>query len=153
MDGGDDDDDDDDDDDGDDDDDDDDDNDGGGDSGSSDESDEESDLISDGGDRDDEVTKSGQEYRKNGNEQKQETPSKKSRLMTGKNSAKKSNEDEMLQTECPICLLEFSDQLIGRPESCRHLFCSDCIKEWSKVTNLLLFIPFSFWDFCFHQPW
>eukprot|EP00112_Aurelia_sp_Birch-Aquarium-sp1_P005163 Seg1585.12 transcript_id=Seg1585.12/GoldUCD/mRNA.D3Y31 product="PHD and RING finger domain-containing protein 1" protein_id=Seg1585.12/GoldUCD/D3Y31 len=40
-----------------------------------------------------------------------------------------------IQTDCPICLSEFIKQRIGQPENCRHLFCSDCIKEWSKTVN------------------
>lgn len=37
--------------------------------------------------------------------------------------------------KCPICLLTFSNQDIGTPESCEHLFCADCITEWSKNVN------------------
>lgn len=51
---------------------------------------------------------------------------------------KPANEDE--QAECPICLIEFTDQIIGQPGSCKHLFCFECVKEWSKV--LEMFFPF-----------
>ena len=50
-----------------------------------------------------------------------------------KPSSSNSNMEQKHDTDCPICLLEFDDQLIGQPENCRHLFCLDCIKEWSKV--------------------
>ena len=49
-----------------------------------------------------------------------------------KEGAEKDQTD--VQTDCPICLSEFKKQRIGQPENCRHLFCSDCIKEWSKVS-------------------
>ena len=35
---------------------------------------------------------------------------------------------------CPICLLSFTNQDIGTPESCDHEFCLKCIVEWSKVS-------------------
>ena len=34
---------------------------------------------------------------------------------------------------CPICLLRFKLQPIGRPEKCAHVFCLACITEWAKV--------------------
>ncbi|EEZ99116.2 PHD and RING finger domain-containing protein 1 isoform X2 [Tribolium castaneum] len=37
--------------------------------------------------------------------------------------------------KCPICLISFTNQEIGTPESCDHLFCVDCIQEWSKNVN------------------
>ncbi|KAL4224737.1 PHD and RING finger domain-containing protein 1 [Mactra antiquata] len=36
---------------------------------------------------------------------------------------------------CPICLNRFKDQDIGTPESCDHMFCLECIQEWSKNVN------------------
>ena len=38
---------------------------------------------------------------------------------------------------CPICLGEFQGQMIGIPENCKHVFCADCIQEWtqSKIVN------------------
>ncbi|KAJ8956760.1 hypothetical protein NQ314_006634 [Rhamnusium bicolor] len=37
--------------------------------------------------------------------------------------------------KCPICLLSFKSQEIGVPESCDHMFCLECIQEWSKNMN------------------
>jgi PHD and RING finger domain-containing protein 1 len=37
--------------------------------------------------------------------------------------------------KCPICLISFSNQEIGTPESCDHMFCVECIQEWSKNMN------------------
>jgi len=37
---------------------------------------------------------------------------------------------------CPICLRRLLNQRIGVPESCTHSFCLECIKEWSKVTDI-----------------
>ncbi|KAJ8961793.1 hypothetical protein NQ318_021395 [Aromia moschata] len=37
--------------------------------------------------------------------------------------------------KCPICLLSFKTQEIGTPESCDHVFCLECIQEWSKNVN------------------
>ena len=48
------------------------------------------------------------------------------------NSEKKGEKDS-ISVDCPICLGELRDQLVGEPEKCRHAFCFDCIKEWSKV--------------------
>ena len=45
----------------------------------------------------------------------------------------KENEDNDL---CPICLGDFEDQMIGIPESCKHIFCADCIEEWTKVSRV-----------------
>uniref|UniRef100_A0A915KTT9 PHD and RING finger domain-containing protein 1 n=1 Tax=Romanomermis culicivorax TaxID=13658 RepID=A0A915KTT9_ROMCU len=36
---------------------------------------------------------------------------------------------------CAICLNNFTNQEIGKPETCDHTFCLDCIIEWSAVTN------------------
>uniref|UniRef100_H2YBV4 PHD and RING finger domain-containing protein 1 n=1 Tax=Ciona savignyi TaxID=51511 RepID=H2YBV4_CIOSA len=36
---------------------------------------------------------------------------------------------------CAICLNEFTKQKIGVPNNCRHIFCVDCILEWSKNAN------------------
>lgn len=35
--------------------------------------------------------------------------------------------------KCPICLLAFEKQEIGKPAKCDHVFCFPCILEWSKV--------------------
>lgn len=37
--------------------------------------------------------------------------------------------------KCPICLLSFKQQEIGTPESCDHMFCLECLQEWSKTMN------------------
>lgn len=37
--------------------------------------------------------------------------------------------------KCPICLLSFESQEIGKPEVCSHSFCFPCIFEWSKVVK------------------
>ncbi|KAJ8915230.1 hypothetical protein NQ315_015453 [Exocentrus adspersus] len=37
--------------------------------------------------------------------------------------------------KCPICLISFKTQEIGTPESCDHMFCLECIQEWSKNMN------------------
>jgi len=52
-----------------------------------------------------------------------------------KTSSNISENEERHNADCPICLIEFTDQLVGQPENCQHLFCLDCIKEWSKNVN------------------
>ena len=37
---------------------------------------------------------------------------------------------------CPVCLLRFKLQPVGRPESCQHLFCLACITQWSTVSQV-----------------
>ncbi|RZB40898.1 PHD and RING finger domain-containing protein 1 [Asbolus verrucosus] len=37
--------------------------------------------------------------------------------------------------KCPICLISLTTQEIGTPESCDHVFCVECIQEWSKNMN------------------
>lgn len=39
------------------------------------------------------------------------------------------------EVNCPICLLPFTGQNIGTPESCDHEFCLICIQEWAKVID------------------
>ncbi|XP_053384018.1 PHD and RING finger domain-containing protein 1-like [Mercenaria mercenaria] len=36
---------------------------------------------------------------------------------------------------CPICLNRFKDQDVGTPEACDHVFCLECIQEWSANVN------------------
>ncbi|KAK3923081.1 PHD and RING finger domain-containing protein 1 [Frankliniella fusca] len=36
---------------------------------------------------------------------------------------------------CPICLLRFRNQAVGTPESCDHVFCAECLEQWSKNVN------------------
>ncbi len=38
---------------------------------------------------------------------------------------------------CPVCLSDLDDCQLGRPECCSHLFCQNCIIEWSKVRLFL----------------
>ena len=33
---------------------------------------------------------------------------------------------------CTICLQRLKDQLLGRPNCCAHVFCAECIIEWSQ---------------------
>lgn len=37
--------------------------------------------------------------------------------------------------KCSICLLRFKEQEVGTPENCEHIFCLDCITEWSTNVN------------------
>lgn len=46
-----------------------------------------------------------------------------------------SDSSEGNSDKCSICLLRFKDQQVGTPESCEHIFCLDCITEWSKNVN------------------
>ena len=46
--------------------------------------------------------------------------------------AEENASDENVES-CPICLNGLRDQDVGTPESCDHIFCLECIVEWSKV--------------------
>ncbi|XP_060801312.1 PHD and RING finger domain-containing protein 1 isoform X2 [Amyelois transitella] len=46
-----------------------------------------------------------------------------------------SDSSEGNSDKCSICLLRFTDQEVGTPETCEHIFCLDCITEWSKNVN------------------
>lgn len=46
-----------------------------------------------------------------------------------------SDSSEGNSDKCSICLLRFTNQEIGTPENCEHIFCLDCIMEWSKNVN------------------
>lgn len=36
---------------------------------------------------------------------------------------------------CPICLCNFrNNTVIANPNVCEHVFCLDCLQEWSKVS-------------------
>ena len=50
---------------------------------------------------------------------------------TNDTAAGETNED--IDNSCPICLGEFDGQRLGNPENCRHIFCLECIQEWTKV--------------------
>ncbi len=41
--------------------------------------------------------------------------------------------DEDSEEKCPVCLDNFFDKEVGTPESCDHVFCLECILEWSRV--------------------
>ncbi len=70
------------------------------------------------------------------------TQTKMSRLKKSKKSLRiESDSDESVISKassenaerCPICLCTFKDQDVGNPDSCDHLFCLECLEEWSKV--------------------
>lgn len=42
-----------------------------------------------------------------------------------------SSSNELLE-KCPICLLTFRKQEVGKPVTCEHLFCAACIEAWAK---------------------
>ena len=42
-----------------------------------------------------------------------------------------------VQDQCPICLMSLKGQLLGTPDSCQHVFCLECIREWSNVSVVL----------------
>lgn len=44
-----------------------------------------------------------------------------------------SDSDGESAERCPVCLNRFRDQDVGTPEACDHMFCLECIQEWSKV--------------------
>lgn len=37
--------------------------------------------------------------------------------------------------KCSVCLRPFDKQPVGSPESCQHLFCLECILQWSQTAN------------------
>ncbi|GFS94935.1 PHD and RING finger domain-containing protein 1, partial [Nephila pilipes] len=46
-----------------------------------------------------------------------------------------SSEDNGDHESCPVCLNRFIGQDLGSPENCEHIFCLECIIEWSKNIN------------------
>ncbi|CAG9788002.1 unnamed protein product [Diatraea saccharalis] len=46
-----------------------------------------------------------------------------------------SDSSEGNSDKCSICLMRFTEQEIGTPQSCEHIFCLDCIMEWAKNVN------------------
>jgi len=54
---------------------------------------------------------------------------------SGSEDETKDGEEEKEEDMCPICLGEFVDQLVGVPENCKHVFCNDCLQEWTKNVN------------------
>ncbi|XP_075975646.1 uncharacterized protein LOC142976245 isoform X2 [Anticarsia gemmatalis] len=53
----------------------------------------------------------------------------------GPTSGFASDSSEGNSDKCSICLMRFTDQQVGTPQSCEHIFCLDCITEWSKNVN------------------
>jgi hypothetical protein len=37
--------------------------------------------------------------------------------------------------KCPVCLENFTTQVVGIPDICDHTFCASCLHEWSKNEN------------------
>lgn len=46
-----------------------------------------------------------------------------------------SDSSEGNSDKCSICLMRFTDQQVGTPQTCEHIFCLDCITEWSRNVN------------------
>lgn len=46
-----------------------------------------------------------------------------------------SDSSEGNSDKCSICLMRFTEQEVGTPQNCEHIFCLDCIMEWSKNVN------------------
>lgn len=47
-----------------------------------------------------------------------------------------SSESSENSERCAICLSRFKEQDTGQPSSCEHIYCLECIDEWSKVSTL-----------------
>ena len=56
-------------------------------------------------------------------------------LLLGVSDTDDNNSEELEEDEglCPICLTEFTDQMVGIPKTCNHIFCLECLQEWAKV--------------------
>lgn len=46
-----------------------------------------------------------------------------------------SDSSEGNSEKCSICLMKFLNQEVGIPQNCEHIFCLDCITEWSRNMN------------------
>lgn len=46
--------------------------------------------------------------------------------------------DDINNDQCAVCLMEFTDQKVGIPNNCTHVFCLVCIQEWAKVSGACL---------------
>ncbi|CAH0683401.1 unnamed protein product [Spodoptera exigua] len=46
-----------------------------------------------------------------------------------------SDSSEGNSDKCSICLMRFTNQEVGTPQNCEHIFCLDCITEWSRNVN------------------
>lgn len=44
-------------------------------------------------------------------------------------------EEEAAPERCSICLSPFEEQSVGSLENCTHVFCIECILQWSKTSN------------------
>jgi len=44
----------------------------------------------------------------------------------------KANGDGEQGESCTICLLKMGEQELGQPNCCEHVFCAECIVEWSR---------------------
>lgn len=42
------------------------------------------------------------------------------------------------ESNCAICLEEFTNKSFTN--SCLHQFCYNCLKEWSKVSNVRMYV-------------
>lgn len=42
----------------------------------------------------------------------------------------------MGDSDCPICLIEISDQKVGMPNHCNHRFCLTCLKIWTNENKI-----------------
>jgi len=49
--------------------------------------------------------------------------------------AGRSDEERETGESCPICMSPFGKRKVGTPDLCDHLFCLECILEWSKNVN------------------
>lgn len=47
-------------------------------------------------------------------------------------NATTSSGGEGVADSCTVCLLKMGSQELGRPDVCAHVFCADCIIEWSR---------------------
>lgn len=44
-------------------------------------------------------------------------------------------DSEAAAEKCYICLSPFEEQSVGSLENCQHVFCIECILQWSKTAN------------------
>lgn len=42
--------------------------------------------------------------------------------------------------KCYICLSPFREQTVASLDNCQHVFCLECILQWSQVNTHLLFL-------------
>ncbi|XP_060525173.1 PHD and RING finger domain-containing protein 1 isoform X2 [Cylas formicarius] len=63
------------------------------------------------------------------------TDSQKAVLSVKEEKSLDSDSSDGQSEKCPICLISFRNQEVGVPENCEHMFCLECIQEWSKNMN------------------